>query len=194
MVEWCSWHRHPGHTEQMQNVCRMQACGNLLCSYVGHMMFPATQGDWCACTDVHMQSYFRSERFPHNLPADVWEPQWAHLASAGGAAVVLGEPSVHCVVFRNAKCNQCQVLAFAISVCLRRPWQEQIMLACMLCQIDFRSARNVLESSQRPPCRTCFFGVRQGGRNRPLVKSGGARHKAVSARQVSGAASAVWAA
>ena len=54
----------------------------------------ATHCDWRACADVHMQSYFRSERFPDNLPADVWEPQWAHLASAGGAAVVLGEPCV----------------------------------------------------------------------------------------------------
>ncbi|KAK9843783.1 hypothetical protein WJX81_006189 [Elliptochloris bilobata] len=41
--------------------------------------------------DVHMQSYFRSERFPDSLPGGVWEAQWAHLASASGPALVLGE-------------------------------------------------------------------------------------------------------
>lgn len=56
-----------------------------------------------------MQSYFGSERFPDNLPAGVWEPQWAHLASAGGAAVVLGEQCV-------PRCPQMTVPVLHVSV------------------------------------------------------------------------------
>lgn len=52
-----------------------------------------------------MQDYFRCEDFPDNLPKDVWVPQWAHLGTTGGPAVVLGKASLHghyCPLQRDA--------------------------------------------------------------------------------------------
>ena len=51
---------------------------------------------WRGRADMSLQDYFRWQQFPDNLPKDVWEPQWAHLAGTGGPAVVLGEPRPCC--------------------------------------------------------------------------------------------------
>ena len=101
--------------------------------HVGLLVW-ATQYDWPACADVHMQSYFSSEHFPENLPADVWEPQWAHLASAGGAAVVLGAARVPSFFLAECKCLMSGFLQPQSFICLGRPSHSGIR-ECKLCQM-----------------------------------------------------------
>ena len=60
---------------------------------------------WRGRADVHAQDYFRCNEFPNNLPKDVWMPQWAHLGTTGGPAVVLGKASLHghhCLLEKDA--------------------------------------------------------------------------------------------